>query len=1108
MDPHSEDSLKGNGEANGSTAMANGNSYLSMRTSLEDDDAKCRANVMEWLNNLFPHLKLPLDASDEELRECLIDGSVFYGILNWMNPAFPNEGQVPRLEKVQRFISIMEEIGFPVFEVSDLQQGSMTSVVDCLLALKANSSAEVRGTSSPVSYWNQLRKKWKLQKTINAEGIAHGDQSAQAPVSPRTAEERRRISLELRFQRALRSPVVLEPSVTALHHERHKFHEVFQLRQGRYSDLPPAKILEMLKTASLDSAPTQSLLTVVNGILDESMDKKNGEIPHRVACLLRKVVQEIERRISTQAEHIRNQSNLIKARDEKYLSRIKVLETLANGSHQENQISVNHLQQTKAERIKMEEAKRLGEQDLSRLAKEKQNCDNEIMELKKEQEVVKRTYEERCRQLGMRAMETKVGLEEKLKEVELLLTKSRKKNQELEALSLSEVQNWSKKEHTYQTFLSFQFQALRDVRVSSGSIKKEVLDARKRWLEEFNDLGRKLKGLAEAAQNYHAVLAENRKLYNEVQDLKGNIRVYCRVRPFLPGQAARQSTIEYISADGDLIVANPSKEGKEGHRMFKFNKVFGPTASQAEVFLDTQPLIRSVLDGYNVCIFAYGQTGSGKTYTMTGPEGASLEEWGVNFRALSDLFQISWERKVTVAYEVGVQMVEIYNEQVRDLLSSGGSAKRLGIWSTSQPNGLAVPDASMHPVKSTDDVLELMHAGHSNRSVGATALNVRSSRSHSIVTVHVRGMDLKTGSVLRGSLHLVDLAGSERVERSLATGDRLKEAQHINRSLSALGDVIFALSQKSAHVPYRNSKLTQVLQGSLGGQAKTLMFVQLNPDASSYSETLSTLKFAERVSGVELGAARSSKEGKDVRELIEQVASLKDIIAKKDEEIEHLLLLKDQRSASSNVCHEPQRANSLRHSSSSPHISSIGAKPPKRSRSLSHGRTSAAAEVDNCSDCSDKHSEGSSQQSMEDYRHQKELLGQSKPFGAEFGENSSADVELLGFGDGESEDRLSDISDGGLSMGTEAEGEVTRLLEGVKLVECPNKSKFPTRLPRPPQKSGPLAMSRLAAKESPRVSSKESSKVSSIKEISKVSVSKFEKTHKPNSDTIVINKIY
>jgi kinesin family protein C2/C3 len=139
----------------------------------------------------------------------------------------------------------------------------------------------------------------------------------------------------------------------------------------------------------------------------------------------------------------------------------------------------------------------------------------------------------------------------------------------------------------------------------------------------------------------------------------------------------------------------------------------------------------------------------------------------------------------------------------------------------------------------------------------------------------------------------VDLAGSERVDRSEVKGDRLREAQHINKSLSSLGDVIFSLASKSSHIPYRNSKLTQILQSSLGGRAKTLMFVQLNPDATSYSESMSTLKFAERVSGVELGAAKSSKDGKDVRDLMEQLASLKDTIARKDEEIERLQSAKD-----------------------------------------------------------------------------------------------------------------------------------------------------------------------------------------------------------------------
>ncbi|XP_057252197.1 kinesin-like protein KIN-14I isoform X1 [Beta vulgaris subsp. vulgaris] len=400
-----------------------------------------------------------------------------------------------------------------------------------------------------------------------------------------------------------------------------------------------------------------------------------------------------------------------------------------------------------------------------------------------------------------------------------------------------------------------------------------------KFQEDLQNLGAHMYGLAQAASGYHKVLEENRRLYNEVQDLKGSIRVYCRVRPFLGGKSSYVSTIEHFE-EGNISIRAPSKHGK-GLKSFGFNKVFGPSATQAEVFSDMQPLIRSVLDGFNVCIFAYGQTGSGKTFTMSGPKDLTEQSQGVNYRSLGDLFYLAEQRKDTFRYDVAVQMIEIYNEQVRDLLVSDGLNKRLEIRNSSQ-NGLNVPEASLVSVSSTSDVIHLMNVGHRNRAVGSTALNDRSSRSHSCLTVHVQGKDLTTGAVLRGCMHLVDLAGSERVDKSEVTGDRLKEAQHINKSLSALGDVIASLAQKNSHVPYRNSKLTQLLQDSLGGQAKTLMFVHISPEAEAVGETLSTLKFAERVATVELGAARVNKDGADVKELKEQIASLKAALARKD----------------------------------------------------------------------------------------------------------------------------------------------------------------------------------------------------------------------------------
>ncbi|KAH7862695.1 hypothetical protein Vadar_008206 [Vaccinium darrowii] len=872
-----------------------------------------------------------------------------------------------------------------------------------------------------------------------------------------------------------------------------KFDEVSLLKHGSYDDLPTAKISELMKLMNLENSSTQLLFSLVNKVLDGSIERKNGDVPQSMAFLLKKVVQEIERRVSTQAENFQKQNNLYKIHEEKCKPRVRVLETLTSGLSEENEVVMNQLQRIKIEKIEIEDKKKGEERDILRLMKERDYSDTKISVLEKELEQARNTYEMQLLQLETQAEETKVELEKMLMEREGLLTDSRNRVKELEVFSKSKTQRWRKKELNYKSFLDSQSGFLQDLRVASESIKRKVLKTQKVYSEEFNHLGVKLKGLIDAAANYHNVLAENRKLYNEVQDLKGNIRVYCRIRPFLPGQSQKQTTIEYVGENGELVVANPLKQGKDSHRLFKFNKVFGPTTTQEEVFVDTQPLIRSVLDGYSVCIFAYGQTGSGKTYTMTGPNIQSMEHWGVNYRALNDLFLISQNRKSFMAYEVSVQMIEIYNEQVRDLLSVGTSQKRLGIWNTAQPNGLAVPDASIHSVTSTADVLELMSIGLMNRAVGATALNERSSRSHSVLTVHVRGVDLETDAVLRGSLHLVDLAGSERVDRSEARGDRLREAQHINKSLSALGDVIFALAQKSPHIPYRNSKLTQVLQSSLGGQAKTLMFVQLNPDVESYSETISTLKFAERVSGVELGAARTNKEGRGVRDLMEQVALLKDTIAKKDEEIGRLQLLK------TSVNGERRDMSSPRYGSPSSRRHSQGV-PPQR-RSLSAGKSSGTVEKsvsdkDNSSDYSDKHSEAGSQQSMDDFRHHKDFFGQSRLSVTDGGRNLSEDIEsrlssadghqnitedaeLLGFGDADLEERLSDISDGELSMGTETDGSINSIVEftlfpetvKAEVADSKVERSLPSKLPRPPQKQGLKGSSRLSLPRGSKVSS-------------------------------------
>nr|Q0E2L3.2 RecName: Full=Kinesin-like protein KIN-14D [Oryza sativa Japonica Group] len=892
------------------------------------DPSRRREDVVGWLLALFPDLPLPPppEATDEDLRAALATGRLLCALLRRLCPgALLDDAST---DNVGRFRAAVERMGVAKFSASDLERGQMTAVVNCILALK------------------------------DRFGSRGGDDHRNPGFLTRCDSEGGRKRVESKLQRMLTSPIMSGiPGVDKLTIAT-DFVMVFQLKQGGYADQLGGKYSDLLKSTSLDNAPTQSLLGVFNSILDESIERKNGQIPYRIACLLRKVILEIERRISTQAGHIRNQNNLIKAREEKYQSRIRVLEVLAGGvsgqTHEkEGMINLKTVKAEETQRIEDEESKK---EDVARLLTDKENNDSIISELKKELEETKRLHEAHSQQLETKAAQVSKELEQRIEEVKLMLDDSTKRRIELEELSETRIQFWKKKEVVIDQFVSLQVQNVQDLKLSSVSVRHEILNCQNKWSEELAGLGKSLKVVTNTAEKYHGALAENRKLFNEIQELKGNIRVYCRIRPFRPGEDDKSSSVEYIGDNGELVLSNPTKQGKEGGKNFTFNKVFGPITTQDAVFKDIQPLIRSVLDGYNVCIFAYGQTGSGKTYTMMGPEKATEKEWGVNYRALNDLFNISHDRRDTITYELGVQMIEIYNEQIRDLLGSGGVQKKLGIQNTIQPNGLAVPDATMCPVTSTSHVIELMQTGHDNRAMSATALNERSSRSHSVVTIHVRGQDLKTGNTLRGALHLVDLAGSERVDRSAVTGDRLKEAQHINKSLAALGDVIFSLSQKNAHVPYRNSKLTQVLQTSLGGHAKTLMFVQVNPDVSSYTETLSTLKFAERVSGVELGVARSNKEGKegkDVKELMDQLSLLKDTISKKDEEIDRLQLL----NSSTRLKPTRQADSVLKHSSSSPGITSLG-----KGTSVGSG---AASDLDNFSDTSDRQSEAGSMLSVD-----------------------------------------------------------------------------------------------------------------------------------------------
>ena len=348
-----------------------------------------------------------------------------------------------------------------------------------------------------------------------------------------------------------------------------------------------------------------------------------------------------------------------------------------------------------------------------------------------------------------------------------------------------------------------------------------------------------------------------RKLHNTIQELKGNIRVFCRVRPLmgeeLTSGADTDYRIKYPEAPELVGRAIELQHGEKGPQYnFSFDKVFQPVEEQPKVFEEISMLVQSALDGYKVCIFAYGQTGSGKTHTMLGTDEAP----GMIPLSLAQIFESSaamaedgWE------FRMQASMLEIHNEEIRDLLSKAKTDPKTHSIKH-DATGTTVNALKVVEVKDAAQVSSLLQRAAKARSVGKTQMNEQSSRSHMVFTLRLDGTNSKTGQSVGGVLNLIDLAGSERLSRSGATGDRLKETQSINKSLSALGDVILSLHNRDSHVPYRNSKLTYLLQPCLGGESKTLMFVNVAPSVDSANETLCSLRFAAKVNACEVGTAR------------------------------------------------------------------------------------------------------------------------------------------------------------------------------------------------------------------------------------------------------------
>ncbi|XP_013413540.1 kinesin-like protein KIF25 [Lingula anatina] len=475
--------------------------------------------------------------------------------------------------------------------------------------------------------------------------------------------------------------------------------------------------------------------------------------------------------------------------------------------------------------------------------------------------------------------------------------------------------------------LPHQFQVEYDNAMSQARLQTQKMRLN---YSNVSDMEKKMVDMEAALQEANARHAKEKKrrreLHNTLMELRGNIRVHCRIRPLMEFDVGNQdvstlgrpgSLSEVVThvMDDENVVVKTSKHSK----VYEFERVYSPQESQEAVFEEVQPMLTSLLDGYNVCIMAYGQTGSGKTHTMLGSH--KDEDYhvttephpdeGIIPRATRELLRLM-EEKPPDTHSAEVSVVEIYNNDILDLLSSDPRAKHDLV--TNTDGSMCVPTVTSRPVKTVYEVMSLVQHGLKARREIATLVHEHSSRSHLVVTLTVsikpnmflfppatpgsptEGVfavplspaprdkpprrqlppqpqgytgakqtirsrspspvllaQTPTGSTVKTKLQLVDLAGSECVGMSGVTGQALRETSHINKSLCALADVLGALAEHRAHVPYRNSKITHLLQDSIGGDAKLLAMLCVSPAQRYVTESLQCLGFGQRARQVQRG---------------------------------------------------------------------------------------------------------------------------------------------------------------------------------------------------------------------------------------------------------------
>jgi kinesin family member 5 len=356
---------------------------------------------------------------------------------------------------------------------------------------------------------------------------------------------------------------------------------------------------------------------------------------------------------------------------------------------------------------------------------------------------------------------------------------------------------------------------------------------------------------------------------------QGNIKVVCRFRPLNEKEQQMSGNLCVKFLDDQTVSIISNSESSEALK-FTYDKVFPPTGSQESVYdVSAKPIVEAVMQGFNGTVLAYGQTSSGKTFTMTGPNVDDPELMGIIPRMVNTVFDMIHNADDHLEFTVKVSYCEIYLEKIKDLLDV--SKVNLKVHEE-RTRGVYIEDLSEKYVSSDIEVYNLMKTGAENREVAYTNMNAGSSRSHSIFIMTVSQTSSKDYSGKVGKLYLVDLAGSEKVGKTGASGKRLEEAKNINKSLTALGQVINSLTDgKSTHVPYRDSKLTRVLQDSLGGNSQTSLIVTCSPSPYNEAETVSSLRFGIRAKAIK-------NKPKVNREYT--IAELKILVSKSQEEID------------------------------------------------------------------------------------------------------------------------------------------------------------------------------------------------------------------------------